>query len=39
MPPAYYMFEEQHHDGQNDDITEPDGEPTDWETFEPVASC
>ena len=39
MPPAYYMFEEQYHDGSNDDPLEPDGEPTDWETFEPVASC
>ena len=39
MPPAYFMFEEQNHDGTDDDPTTPDGEPTDWETFEAVASC
>ena len=39
MPPTYYLFEEQNHDGTDDDPTTPDGEPTDWETFELVTSC
>jgi hypothetical protein len=39
MPPTFYMYEEQYHDGTDDDDTTPDGDPSDWETFEEVPSC
>ena len=33
MPPAFYLYEDHHQDGEGLD------EDTDWETFEAVASC
>ena len=34
MPPAFYLYENHHQDGEN-----PQDDDTDWETFEAVASC
>ena len=34
MPPAYFMYENHHQDGEN-----PQDDDTDWESFEAVTSC